>query len=208
MLLGHVVKQIAAAAGVSWIMEQTGRLDDGSDPHFCHFRAVGMVTSFDGSKRVVSGEVDMDLRDGSPQVDALKARAAAKKRDASDQIREMRLFILRHAETKSKLRAICDIGLRRSYTERELSKPFVVARLMWTGQSDDPELRRMYAEKMADAQMAGVMGLYGNAAALPRRAPAPQRPQLAHAGQFAGHAPPPVGALTAGAEPEDDGIPY
>lgn len=206
-LSGNVLKKLGAAAGVTWIMEQTGRLDDGSDPNYCHFRAVGLVTNFDGSKRVVSGEVELDLRDGSPQIEAMRARA--KDGAAIDsQIRDTRLFLLRHAETKAKLRAIADMGIKRSYTAQELSKPFVVARLMWTGQSDDPELRRMYAEKMADAQMAGVMGLYGNAAALPRRAPAPQRPQLTHAGQFSGHAPPPVGALTAGGEPDDDSIPY
>lgn len=206
-LSGNVLKKLGAAAGVTWIMEQTGRLDDGSDPNYCHFRAVGLVTNFDGSKRVVSGEVELDLRDGSPQIEAMRARA--KDGAAIDsQIRDTRLFLLRHAETKAKLRAIADMGIKRSYTAQELSKPFVVARLMWTGQSDDPELRRMYAEKMADAQMAGVMGLYGNAAALPRRAPAPQRPQLTHAGQFSGHAPPPVGALTAGGELGDDDIPY
>lgn len=205
-LSGNVLKKIGAAAGITWIMEQTGRLDDGSDPNYCHFRAVGLVTNFDGSKRVVSGEVELDLRDGSPQIEAMRARA--KDGAAIDsQIRDTRLFLLRHAETKAKLRAIADMGIKRSYTAQELSKPFVVARLMWTGQSDDPELRRMYAEKMADAQMAGVMGLYGNAAALPRRAPAPQRPQLTHAGQFAGHMPPPVGALTSG-DLEDDNIPY
>ena len=39
--------RIAQAAAISWNPGYTQRLDDGSDPHYCHFRAVADVLTFD-----------------------------------------------------------------------------------------------------------------------------------------------------------------
>lgn len=201
-LSANVLKKFGAAAGVSWDMNQSGRLDDGREPLYCHYRAVGLVRHFDGSTRVISGEVELDLRDGSPQVEAMKARA---KGNVDSQIRDTRLFLLRHAETKAKSRAIADMGIRRSYTASELKKPFAIAKLMWTGRSEDPELRRIFAEKMADAHMASVRGLYGGPPAAPPRssiAALPERAPERHVEQLParGHGAPPVGVV----RPEDD----
>lgn len=194
-LSGDTLKRIAAAAGVDWDPRQCGRLDDGSDPHYCHYRAVGYVRNFDGSIRTITGEVEMDAREGSPQVDEIrtKSAAAAKKYNKPDdggasQLRELRKFLLRHAESKAKNRAIADMGVKRSYAPAELEKPFAVCRLTWTGESADPELRRLFAEKTADAMIGGMSSLYSRqpAAMPPQRAPA--------APAFEGHAPPPVSA--------------
>lgn len=195
-LSGDTLKRIAAAAGLDWDPRQCGRLDDGRDPHYCHYRAVGYVRNFDGSIRTVTGEVEMDMREGSPQIEEIRAKsaAAAKKYDKPDdggvsQIRELRKFLLRHAESKAKNRAIADMGVKRSYAPAELQKPFAVARLTWTGETSDPELRRVFAEKTADAMIGGISALYGRQpAALPQRAPS--------APEFSGHAPPPVGSVT------------
>ncbi len=191
-LSGHVLKRIAAAAGVSWDMNASGRLDNGSDPHYAHYRAVGLVRNFDGSVRAVSGEVEIDMREGSPQIEAMEKRARSDASKVANQVRDIRLFILRHAETKAKLRAIADMGVKRSYTPAELRKPFKVARLMWTGHSNDPELRRIFAEKTADAMIGATSMLYGGQPA-PQVRPTPQMmpsgppiPQL--------HAPPPAGS--------------
>jgi len=139
----------------------------------------------------VSGEVEMDMRDGSPQIVAMKSRASSQKGFES-QLRDTRLFLLRHAETKAKLRAIADMGVKRSYTAAELRKPFAVARLMWTGETDDPELKkeafRMQHEKMVGASSA----LYGDDdATTPAKLP-----------KFEGHEAPPVGEVA-----DDDGDP-
>lgn len=161
---------IAGAAGITWDADASRQLDDGRDPRYCKFRAVGYLRNFDGSVRCIIGTKEMDLRDGSPQIEALHAR----KRDggdASKQIREMRLHILSHAETKARLRAIRSCGIKTGYPKEELRKPFAVARLMWTGRTEDPELRRMFAEKTADAMIGGMSSLYGRQA--------PQAPQLA-----------------------------
>jgi hypothetical protein len=186
------LKKIGAAAGVDWDMRQSGRLDDGHDPHYCHYAAVGTVKNFDGSRRTISGEVEIDARDGSPLIDEIKTKAERRRKEHPDwnndggasQILELRKFLLRHAETKAKLRAIADMGVKRSYWPKELEKPFAVARLMWTGQTKDPELKRFFAEKQFDAMVGSASAMYANAA--PPALPAPR-----------GHAPPPVGSLRA-----------
>jgi hypothetical protein len=208
-LSGTTLAKIGACAGVDWDPSQSGRLDNGSDPHYAHFRAVGHVRNFDGSVRTLTGEVEIDARDGSPQIDEITTKAKAAGRDPASQILELRKFLLRHAESKAKNRAIASMGLKRSYVPAELDKPFAVCRLMWTGQTDDPELRRVFAEKTADAMIGGMASLYGKPAPQPAPAPhalpAPQRFEGA-APQFLGHAPPPVLAPqeTAGSD-DDDG---
>lgn len=183
--------KIAAAAGVSWDVRESKRLDDGSDPHYCHYRAVGRVRDFDGTVRVISGEVEMDAREGSPLIEEIKVKASrgrdGQARDPSSQILELRKFLLRHAESKAKNRAIRSLGVRTSYGENELAKPFIVAKVQFTGETSDPELKRLFAEKTADAFLGGQAALYG-------------APPLASPALPAGdgtHAPPPVGSVGA-----------
>jgi hypothetical protein len=168
-----VLQKISAALGVSWDPTLSGRLDDGRDPYYCHWRAVGAYRSFDGQVQTITAEKEMDLRHGSAQFEALWDRYKAKKamherkgwkppNEPTGQIREMRLHILAHAESKAQLRAIRSLGIKSAYTLEELSKPFVCARVMFTGQTDDPTLRRVFAEKTADAFLGGMSALYGH----------------------------------------------
>lgn len=189
-LSGPKILEIAGAAGVDWLPAESGRLDNGKDPHYVHFRSVCIVKNFDGTPRRLAGEVEIDARDGSPQIDEIETKAANAKpnpRDPRPQILELRKFILRHAETKSKLRAIASMGVKRSYHPKELAKPFAVARLNWTGQSDDPVLRRDFARMGAEKMLGGAQTLYGQQ---PTPAQLPRAPQ-----QFEGHDPPPVGSV-------------
>lgn len=166
--------KLAAAAGISWDSAQSRRLDDGSDPHYCCFRAVGTYRSFDGTEVQIMGTKEMDLREGSDQA-----------RGAGSGLVVQRQFIMGHAETKARLRAIRSIGIRTGYTREELTKPFVVARLMWTGESNDPELRRAFAMKQADAMLGGSRALFGHGA----------MPHVATAPLLAPTPPPPVGSV-------------
>ncbi len=218
-LSGTTLAKIGAAAGVDWDASQSGRLDNGSDPHYCHFRAVGHIRNLDGSVRTLTGEVEIDAREGSPQIDEIRHKAATRKPKpgqknewkndgGASQILELRKFLLRHAESKAKNRAIASMGLKRGYSEDELAKPFAVCRLMWTGQTDDAELRRVFAEKTADAMIGGMASAYGKPlpqpAPAPHALPAPQRFDTSNAPQFSGHAPPPI-AAAAPAEVQDFG---
>jgi hypothetical protein len=174
-LARSVLNRIAAAAGVSWDAQLSGRIDDGSDPKYCHFRSVGWYRSFDGTDLQITGEKEMDLRDGSPQL----------VNKSEKQIRELRFHILAHAESKAKNRAIRSLGLKPTYSKTELEKPFVAAKLVWTGQSDDPELKRLFAEGTMQRMLGGSRALFGPAAP----AAAPTQRQL--------KTPPPVSATPA-----------
>ncbi|WP_053235954.1 hypothetical protein [Sandaracinus amylolyticus] len=187
-----VLDRIFAAVGGSWDPQQTRRIDDGSDPYFVHYQAVGHVRNFDGSVRVVKGEKIVDVREGSPAIQDLVSVSLAKLRKfaehknkseselrrvarerAENQVRGIRLHILGHAESKAKNRAIRSLGIRTSYTVEELQKPFAAARPMFTGHSDDPELRRMFAQRIADTFLGTTTALYGAPAALPPGSPPP-----------------------------------
>lgn len=143
-----VLNRIAASVGINWT--ESYRVDDGSHPYYCHWRAVGEYRSFDGQVKQVIGNKQMDLREGSPQ--SLK--------QTENQLAQQRQFIMEHAEAKAKNRAICDLGVKKGYTLEELQKPFVAARLSFTGRSADPERARMFAEKIADSFLGSRGALY------------------------------------------------
>ena len=157
--------RIAGASGVSWLAGESGRLDNGADPRYVNYVAVGTVRQFDGSLIKIQGEKEMDLRDGSPQVEILIAKARAKGRDHVSQLRELRSHILSHAATKARLRAVRSLGVRSSYSPQELAKPFVVAKLFFSGATNDPVLRRQFAVMRASSMIDGARSLFGAPAA-------------------------------------------
>jgi hypothetical protein len=124
----------------------------------------------------------MDLREGSEQA-----------RGAGDGLAIQRSFILRHAESKAKLRAIRDcLALKTAYLPKELERPFVCPKLVFTGDFGDPEINRAVAMRIAERSL----GLDGPAASLwgPRALPQPEAEHVIDLTGPARHAPPPVGA--------------
>lgn len=180
------LEKLSSAAGISWDAQQSGRTDDGSDPRYCSWKAVGTMRHLDGTETQLMACKEMDMREGSDQVAKIEAEAAKNNRSAEPRIREMRAHIVAHAESKARLRAIRSMGIRSSYAKDEFQKPFVVAKLMWTGESDDPELRRAFALRQADAMLGGVKALYGSEPVPPKELPPVQK-----------HPPPPVGSTQA-----------
>jgi hypothetical protein len=137
----HVLDRFASALGVSWDPRESRRLDDGSHPHYCAYRAAGVYRDFSGRVLSVSGEYELDLRDGSE-----RAKGATSKNLGS-----MRKFIVSRAETGARSRAISSAGIKRAYTAEELKKPFVIASLHFDGHSDDPETQRLLTQETARA---------------------------------------------------------
>ena len=193
-LLKHALSMLASAAGVRWDPRASGRVDDGSDPYYCHWRSIGAWQHLDGTILPIVGDREVDLRDGSAQVE----RIFATSKDAEKQVREMRAFIVGHAQSKAELRAIRKAFGIRSYTKAELEKPFVTCRLMFTGQSDDPQIRRENAAAIRGTMLGGASALFGSppgasqlpTMALPAMPVAPMLPLPA----VHGLPPPPVGA--------------
>ncbi|HEV7717183.1 MAG TPA: hypothetical protein VGO53_16415 [Steroidobacteraceae bacterium] len=178
--------KISAAAGIDWDAAQCSRLDNGRDPHYVHYRAVGYVRNFDGTLRTEIGSVEMDLRDGS------EAMLASKDKE----LPMTRKFILRHAESKAMNRVIRRLGVRSKYSRADLQKPFVIVKIMFTGVTDDPALKMMFAGKTADAFLGSRQALYGGGQ--PRHmTPGPTHHQLPP------HDPPPIGTAA-----EDDWSDY
>jgi hypothetical protein len=164
---------IGNAAGVSIV--SSSRTDDGSDPHYCAWTVRVRYRQFDGTWLIKQGSVEMDVREpfGAEYVDAVeKAANAERQRDPRRQIAELRRFITRHAESKAINRAYAAIGIRRSYTRDELERPFCVARVMFTGHSDDPEARRQFRQGIMESYLGSSEAAYG---ALPESAP-PETP--------------------------------
>lgn len=214
--------RIAAAAGITWDAGRSGRLDDRSDPHYCHFRAVGTVRDLDGSRRTLVGEKEIDLRDGTPSIftdderrmavvwangratDKIDERGRGYVRGWSrDRLDGARTHILAMAESKAKNRAIRQLGVKAKYTTAELmQKPFVCLSLVFTGASDDPDLQRLAKERMLDVALQTSRELYGAEPPHARMLRAPEDqppPALEH------HAPPPIAAVPADEDDEPGG---
>jgi hypothetical protein len=198
-----VLNRIKIAIGVDWDRDASGRLDDGSNAHFCHYKAFGYVRKFDGTFDTIEGDEAIDLRAGSALCDEIrmtkiekylaKAEKDAKRelkpaerqqviRDAElaadSDIRKKRIKILRLTQTSAQNAAIRTLGIKTSYTKEELEdKPFVIASLIFTGRSDNPVLADRFATMIAEKFLNGRERLYGS----------PSRPQLR-----AGSPPPPV----------------
>lgn len=170
----QALQRIAAAAGLSWMPSESRRLDDGSDPHYCHYQAVALRRNFDGSTATLMAAKIMDLREGSAQVESMvsKSDSKAARGGAADsravglekvrkQLVEMRLHILGHAETKAQLRVIRSLGIATGYDEETLRKPFVVVSVSFTGRTDDPELKKIFGTAIANNMLGAHAALYG-----------------------------------------------
>lgn len=172
-----VLDKIGHALGISWDPRLSGRLDDGKEPRYCRYRVIGSYMGPDGIRHFLQGEKEVDLREGSPTVEGLEGRAKDKGKTSEREVRELRMHIVSHAETKARLRAIRSMGIRTSYDEDELAKPFFAAQVVVTGHSEDPVVRREFSRMLMANALAGTAQLYGPppAAALeePPRLPAP-----------------------------------
>lgn len=162
------LQRIAAQVGVIWDPKQCGFIHEEGDPrhpYLVTYRATGAYQGFDGRwQSLPPGTKRLDLREGSPMVEKMHTEAQANNRSADKQIREMRAFIVEHAESKAINRAIRGLGIRSSYEREELDGvPFVSAKLVWTGASDDPELRRQFARDTRTQDLQARAMLFGGA---------------------------------------------
>lgn len=158
--------KIAAAAGIEWIPERSGQVDQYHEPHRVKYRATARVRDFDGRTRTVFAEKEIDLR-GEPGwpdeqlgTDAREfARIAAKKsRDPWPQIFQQRQHVHSLAESKAKLRCVrAALGIPVALPPGEIGKPWVVPALVPDLDMSDPEIKRMMAASLIGSQAA----LYG-----------------------------------------------
>lgn len=156
--------RVAQCGGVTW-SDRCGRRDDRRQPYLWEYYAEGEMLTPDGQWQTLSGVVEIDLRDGSPQIggwtpEVWEAHVAKQRKLPKDDQRwsingwsdkrviQARRFGLSLAESKAKLRAIRSMGIQSMYTVEQLAKPFVVLRAVYQPGADDPEGRRAFAERV------------------------------------------------------------
>lgn len=167
---------IARAAGVSW--EYSRRKDTERHPHYVEWEAALTFDRFDGTTARAIGTADIDTREpdynffpkpgtttkpphaGPAYLELLEACDADKRRDFSSELTRLRRFQVRACETQAMNKAIAGIGVRRRYRRAELARPFLVARLVFTGRSSDAELARRFALLIADRHLNARGALY------------------------------------------------
>ncbi len=194
-LLKHAVMALANAAGVVFDPMLSCRLDDGSDPRYVNWRAVGGWRALDGTMLSLTGDKELDLRDGSDQAEAIAAKAKDQA-TAKTQLREVRTHIQSHAQTKAELRAIRKALGITSYIASDFNRPWCVVKLSFTGHSNDPEIRRMNAQAIQQSMLGGIGTMFRPAAPIPHQqlqgtSQAHQALPSVHVQQTHRHLPPP-----------------
>lgn len=154
---------VAAAAGVQWTSSY--RLPPMGDSLYVRWKAIGAYRDLAGVWRQIEGDRDSDFRNGSPQIEG----------KTPGDVAGLRSNIMRSTSTKAKLRAIREaFAIPASMTRSELDKPFVVARLVLTGNVADREDRATFIRALVEQSSASVSMLYGIAPQSTLALPGPQ----------------------------------
>ncbi len=185
--------KFAAAANISWHPAYTGRVDDQTEQWVRSYRACGVVLGLDGTPRYITAHKTIDLRatkwgekrstwDGKEKITKVVAEGGKDALGMSESaLQQARQFIDEVCESKAMNRVLRNYAFVKGlYTRDELDKPFVISALVFTGHTEDPELRREVAKAMAERAMGSTAALFGPAPAanhliedLGRRTPPP-----------------------------------
>jgi len=193
--------KISMAAAVNWVPELSGRTDDGSDPNLVSYRMVGKVKDLNGQWRTILGTkevnlvaIEQELREAMPRRDWVQKIQDHKKRvqaieDAvTKEMIQFRKHRVARAQSGAMTRAIRSaFAIRSNYTKEALSRPFVLAKVVFTPDYSNPEVVRFLL-----AEATGTLReLYGSAAqstgqlppALPAVIDEPDEPETAGAAE-------------------------
>lgn len=172
--------RLSMCAGIIWHPYETRRTDPRNDKLYVSFQAVGGIRKSDGTISFVSGHYDLDfeiieeeLRDQYWQTaktnDKHKNKSEARQSEFVDFcVRRDMIFKRKHkmklAESGAKARVIkALLGVKKSYTMKELKNPFVVVRVTIQPDLNDPKVK----EQLTQISIQAITGIYG-----PNMAPA------------------------------------
>jgi hypothetical protein len=177
-LTASAKKKLARAAGVVWNLEQTGIVEQKSD--LVTYNAVGGVKKPDGQFVYISSVYSIDLNVLKEKFEAQyvvtdetyhrwenkkwnkgksrKIFEMEQKNNKERDLRQKRAFMPQLAETGAKVRAITELlGLKNSYTRKELTFPFVAVRIVFNQNNQDPLVKKALLE----TRLAAEFSLYG-----------------------------------------------
>ena len=160
--------------GIQWDPKLCGRADDGADPNVVHYRMVGRIKALDGTWRTIMGDKEIRMETVIQELtDNYLAKAHAYLDDPKDgpafreayptpearegwireKVRVDALQIKKHmlarAQTGAMARAVKSLGIRETYTDTELQKPFVFPKLVPDFDPRDPGDREFMRRQAA-----------------------------------------------------------
>jgi len=156
-----MLDRIANHLGLSWDAANCRRTDNQSSPYVRSCQAAGFVKGFDGSPREVQAHAEVDLHPESSLTKAILGRFSSDRTKGRIELERRRQFILSHADTSARLRAIKQLGLREKYLPSELAKPFFVAKVQFTGKSENEATQAVFAARVADTFLPASAALFG-----------------------------------------------
>jgi len=201
-LTKQALMKLSLCAGIMWHPAETRRTDDRSDKNYVSYQAVGGVRKSDGTWVFWKGEYDLDFEVIEMELEE-QYRNKAEKYEADEDAtwwqkktedekeayiqRCIRRDLLQKRKHKLKLaesgamnrviRAV--LGMKSTYTKKELEQPFVVARVVFRPDYSDPEVRRQLTEASIDAMTSiygPPRGAYKAGAPAPGSDPGPGKP--------------------------------
>ncbi len=169
----QALMKLSVCAGVIWSVNESKRIDNGADRNYIAYKAVGGIKKADGQPVFFSAEYDIDfevleeelreLYEKKTKADWMKNKSAQEKVDYIEycvkrDLLQRRKFKLRLCEAGAMNRVLrMLLGIKQAYTTEELSKPFVMARIVFRPDFSDKAVR----EKFIDASIRSMVGIYG-----------------------------------------------
>jgi len=171
--------KIAHAAGIVWNWAECKRLDDHRDVDYVSFQAVGAIRKTNGEWvplkatkeidiRVIAEELAIQYEDKADElISAKKLKPEEReiwiKKNLRKAVVQWRKHKLRRCETGAYLAVIrAALSLKHAYTRDELMRPFIVPRVDFAPDYNDPEVRRLIMTQGLKA----TAELFGGAPAL------------------------------------------
>lgn len=173
----QALMKLSVCAGVLWSAEQSKRMDNGSDRNYIAYKAVGGIKKADGQPVFFSAEYDLDFEVLAEELRTLyegKAKYLKKdngQRAATDkekvdyveycvnrdllQKRKNKLKLCEAGAMNRVLRML--LGLKQTYTTKELEQPFVMARIVFRPDFTDAAVKKQFI----DASIKAMTGIYG-----------------------------------------------
>ncbi len=181
-LTKQALMKLSSCAGIMWHPTETRRTDNRSDKDYISYQAVGGVRKSDGAWIFFKSEYDLDF-----EVIEMEIEESYRKKQAgyeSDQenkwwpkmtseqqeayiqgcirrdLLQKRKHKLKLAESGALNRVTRTLlGIKNTYTRKELESPFVVARVVFKPDYNDPAVRR----QLTQASISAVTNIFGPA---------------------------------------------
>lgn len=168
---GKMLDKIAQAGGLRWRVDLFRREDDGREPYYCRYAAVGVAPDpATGEPRMMRGTKAIDLRDGSPLCEEMLENARnssynktpeAAQAAGEKAIRQKRKFINELAETGARLRVIRSLfSIDSDFSSDEIKRDFVIVSLDHIPHlSNDPAVNARHREDARQLRQAMYYGI-------------------------------------------------